>query len=385
MNKKIGISLILGLIVSILALYLAFRNVPFDDLIAYLASINYVWILPAAAVILLSFALRAYRWKIILESVGKIGFWQSFHPLMIGFMINCILPGRVGEVARPVILQKKENISFSAGLATVGAERVFDVGMLIILFAALLAMVEIDPNLDIVFGKYHLNQTTLMAVGKGTGKLLLLLIAGIALVVFNKTRNMINDVIIRLPGMFFFAGPDIRKKIQEKFCRPLVRIVENFATGFALVKYPMKICACFSLSILIWGLAAFSYYLVSLGCPGIKLSFIEITAMMVIICFFIALPSVPGYWGIWEAGGVFALLLFGVSSKDAAGFTLANHAIQIFPVIFVGLVSAMITSVNIWQVSYEERKIAVPNPNDSAPNKINNIEIEKENVEQINT
>jgi uncharacterized membrane protein YbhN (UPF0104 family) len=95
---------------------------------------------------------------------------------------------------------------------------------------------------------------------------------------------------------------------------------------------------------------------VALGCPGIELSFIEITAVMIIICFFIALPSVPGYWGIWEAGGVFALLLFGVSSKNAAGYTLANHAIQIFPVIIVGLISAMITSVNVLQVSYEKRR-----------------------------
>ncbi|MBW2449569.1 MAG: UPF0104 family protein, partial [Deltaproteobacteria bacterium] len=51
MKKKIGISLILGLVVSLLALFLAFRNVPFDDLIIYLASINYVWILPAVVVI----------------------------------------------------------------------------------------------------------------------------------------------------------------------------------------------------------------------------------------------------------------------------------------------------------------------------------------------
>jgi uncharacterized membrane protein YbhN (UPF0104 family) len=76
---------------------------------------------------------------------------------------------------------------------------------------------------------------------------------------------------------------------------------------------------------------------------------------MIIICFFIALPSVPGFWGIWEAGGVFALVLFGVSSKDAAGYTLVNHAIQMFPVIIVGLVSAMVTSINILQVSYEKR------------------------------
>jgi hypothetical protein len=88
---------------------------------------------------------------------------------------------------------------------------------------------------------------------------------------------------------------------------------------------------------------------------------------MIIICFFIALPSVPGYWGIWEAGGVFALVLFGVSSKDAAGYTLANHAIQIFPVMIVGLVSVMVTSVNILQVSYEKRGKAVNNPEEPKP------------------
>jgi hypothetical protein len=208
-----------------------------------------------------------------------------------------------------------------------------------------------------------------MAIGEGTFKLLLLLILGIAMVAFNKTRRMINDLITRMPGMFFFAGPDFKKKIQKKICNPLVRVVENFATGFTLVKYPMKICACFGISVVIWGLAALSYYLVSLGCPGIELSFMEITAVMIIICFFIALPSVPGYWGIWEAGGVFALLLFGVSSKDAAGFTLANHAIQIFPVIFVGLISAMVTSVNIFQVSYKERTSAVLNPDDPTSHK----------------
>ena len=369
MNKKVGISLILGLAVSILALYLAFRNVPFNDLIIYFESINYVWIPPAVVILLLSFALRAYRWKIILESAGRIGFWQSFHPLMIGFMINCILPGRVGEVARPVILQKKENISFTTGLATVGTERMFDVGMLIILFGVLLATVKIDPSIDIVFGKYHLNKTTLMSVGQGTFTLLLLLIFGIALVAFNKTRNVINGIITRIPVMFFFAGPVLKKKIQKKICQPLVGVVENFATGFSLVKYPMKLCVCFSLSVVIWGLAAFSYYLVALGCPGIELSFIEITATMIIICFFIALPSVPGFWGIWEAGGVFALLLFGVSSKDAAGYTLANHAIQVFPVIFVGFISAMLTSVNILQVSYKERTSAILNPNNSKSNR----------------
>ena len=76
---------------------------------------------------------------------------------------------------------------------------------------------------------------------------------------------------------------------------------------------------------------------------------------MVIICLFIALPSVPGFWGVWEAGGVFAMSIFGVSTNAAAGFTLANHGVQVLPVIIVGFISAIITSVNIWQVSYEKK------------------------------
>jgi len=47
--------------------------------------------------------------------------------------------------------------------------------------------------------------------------------------------------------------------------------------------------------------------------------------------------------------------IFGVSTNAAAGFTLANHGIQVFPVIIVGFISAIITSVNIWQVSYQKK------------------------------
>ena len=138
--------------------------------------------------------------------------------------------------------------------------------------------------------------------------------------------------------------------MRERICAPLTDFLENFALGFALIKNPKKVGICIILSIIIWSLAALSYYVMALGCPGIRLSYFEIMAVMIIICLFIALPSVPGYWGLWEAGGVFALSLFGVSAKEALGFTLVNHVIQIVPVIIVGLVSAMIMGVNVWQL-----------------------------------
>ncbi len=81
---------------------------------------------------------------------------------------------------------------------------------------------------------------------------------------------------------------------------------------------------------------------------------------MVLIYIYISLPSIPRWWGLWEAGGVFALSLFGIATKDAAGFTLANHAIQVIPVILIGFVSAMILSVNIRRLSFEGKKIKNP-------------------------
>ena len=121
MKRKMIISLVSGVAISVIALYFALRNVPFDELTDYLVSINYFWVIPSALVALLAFAVRALRWQLILRSAHRIGFWRAFHPLMLGFMLNCILPARAGEVARPAILYKKDNVPFSTGLATVAA------------------------------------------------------------------------------------------------------------------------------------------------------------------------------------------------------------------------------------------------------------------------
>ena len=355
MKRNLTISLVLGVAVSVAALYLAFRNVPISDLVKYLASINYYWVIPSVGLALISFVMRVFRWQIILASARQVSFWRAFHPLMIGFMVNCILPGRVGEVARPVILHKQDNFPVSTGLATVATERVFDISLLIILFATVLATVKINPHLSIAFGGYRLNRETLEFISSGMLKLCVALIVGIFFITIERTRSIINTLILKFPSLFFFLNPTGKAKIHRVISLPVIKILENFAEGLSLVKYPKKVFFCIVLSFLVWYLAALSIYIMALGCPGIDLSFLEITAVMIIICFFIALPSVPGFWGLWEAGGVFALSLFGVSANDAAGFTLANHAIQMIPVILIGFVSAVFTGVNIWRVAFEER------------------------------
>jgi uncharacterized protein (TIRG00374 family) len=353
MKKNVTISFIAGLVISGAALYFAFKNIPLRELGRYLGSINYFWMVPAVAISLFSFYLRAVRWRLILESVRKIGVWRAYHPMIIGFMINCVLPGRLGEVARPAILQKEEKIAFTTGLATVAAERAFDIFFLVALFLVTAGMVKIDPDLNMAFGSHQLNRETLVLVFNTLVKLGVVLIAGIVLFSIGNVRGILYRAIRFMPRLFFFAGQGFQAAFGRRVCEPVIGILENIARGFSLVRYPRRIFYCATLSAIIWALQALSYYLVSLGCPGINLGFFEIAAAMVIICFFISLPSVPGWWGLWEAAGVFALSLFGVASKQAAGYTLVNHALQVLPVIIAGLGSALFLSVNIGKIAYQ--------------------------------
>lgn len=347
------LSLSVGFVLSTGALYVAFRNVPFNELWGYIANINYFWILPSALLVIIAFVLRALRWQIILSATHRVEYRQAFHPLMIGFMLNCILPGRIGEVARPVILKKKNDIAFTTGLATVAAERIFDSLFLIAALAGIISTIQIDPQFQIDFAGYSLNRDALIIISKGVLKLSLILLTCILLVALDRPKHLIKQLIISIPKLLFFVSDRVKEKIDQTICHRLNLIIDNISQGFLLLKQPRKIFACLGLTIIIWVISSFSYSVMALGCPGIDLSIYEFTAVMIIICFFIALPSVPGFWGVWEAGGVFAMVLFGVSHETAAGFTLTNHVVQIVPVVIVGLISAMTISVNIMQVSYE--------------------------------
>ena len=160
-----------------------------------------------------------------------------------------------------------------------------------------------------------------MIVGAGRGMiaLVVLICVSIALITVEKTRNMLKRIVAAATRLLFFLDASRREKFPGKFVHWTSQLMENIATGFALVKSPRRIAVCLAYSALVWAFTVASYYAMMKGSPGVDLSVVEIAAVMVMICFAIALPSVPGYWGLWEAGGVFALSLFGVESKDAAG------------------------------------------------------------------
>ena len=265
-------------------------------------------------------------------------------------MINTIMPGRAGEFVRPAIIKKTDGVPYALGLSTVVAERFFDAITLIFIFGAMMQFINLDPDLNITFHQYQLNKETLEGVFSGLIKICFVFIIIIILISVPKIQNFITAMILQIPFMIPVLSIKKKNKIRELCCAPIVKIVENIAAGFSLVKNPSKIGTCLVYSLIIWSFQAASLYVFSFGCPDIALSYTEMTTVFIIICIFIALPSVPGFWGLWEAGGVFGMALFGISATDAAGFILATHVISIFVILLIGFVSVSVVGINVFKV-----------------------------------
>ncbi len=359
MKGKLAVYMVLGTIISIFALYFAFKNVPFSALLNYINSINYLWTILGAGAAIVSLILRAIRWQIIVGALSVIRFWEAFHPLSIAFMINNVFPGRTGEIARPAILKIRSRVSFTSGLATVAAERLIDLVFLVILFITISYTIDLTSGKDFYFSGYHVNGKQLLTIFKGFVLLSIFLFTIMVTLSFQITRKLGINLIYKIPALFWGTSLSFKEKISQKLCVPLVLLTENLASGFSLVRAPKRIYIILVITGMIWAIQAWSFYLVALGCPGLRLSFPEITAVMILICFSIILPSVPGYWGLWEAGGLFALSLFGIPHQEALGYTLINHVVQIFPVTIIGLVSAWTTGINVGKISKATNRMEV--------------------------
>ncbi|MGA1876107.1 MAG: lysylphosphatidylglycerol synthase transmembrane domain-containing protein, partial [bacterium] len=112
MKKKF----LLGLAISTLCLYLIFRKIDLTEFRKSLVTVKYSYLFITLAFIFLFTFFRALRWKYLLCPLKNIKTASLFELVMIGYLANNILPARIGEVVRALVLGKTEGISKIASL-----------------------------------------------------------------------------------------------------------------------------------------------------------------------------------------------------------------------------------------------------------------------------
>lgn len=330
--KKKHISLAIGLAVSVFFLWYAFKDVNFHELWASIRQADWRWGLVTVIVTMASFYWRSLRWRIFLLPVKVISSSRLFGPLMIGFGFNNIFPARAGEFARPLALMKQEKVPYGTGFSTVILERLVDVVTLLALLVTMPLYITLDPTLSFAF-----SEDISISAGWIQDKMPLMSIA--ALVLLTGVLSFLFPPIERLYIRILHALPVLSSGIKLK----LEGFIKSFANGFQSLKSVRALSMTVVHSIIIWFSIAFTFQLMSWGYPGIDMSFGQALGFLVVTCIVITIPSSPGFWGLYEFGGMVALVLMGIvpnttgGQATALGFTMVVHLLQWVPTTAFGL------------------------------------------------
>ena len=131
-KRTLRIAVSLFLMVALLALFL--WNVNFKEVGQALESANPWWLLLAGFLALLSYWLRAVRIILLLRPVGRVRHSTANLSTAVGYAAMSLLPARMGDLVRPVIISRRDALPLSAALASILTERLFDMWTIIVGF-----------------------------------------------------------------------------------------------------------------------------------------------------------------------------------------------------------------------------------------------------------
>ncbi len=146
MGKK-TLRFIASALVAAVFLWLALKDISYQDLRLTMSKLTYYWLFPYLLVSLLSHYLRAERWKQLIDQEGvNPGRMNLYSGVMLGYMVNYAVP-RLGEVSRSIYVGNKEQISRTRLMGTVVLERALDALVMLILFVVSLFYLLSDYRL----------------------------------------------------------------------------------------------------------------------------------------------------------------------------------------------------------------------------------------------
>lgn len=203
-----------------------------------LKNLNYFYVIIIVLMGLLSHYIRALRWKLLIDPMGKTSARNAFYAVMIGYLGNTFVP-RAGEILRASILSRYEKIPVAKLLGTVIVERLFDM-ICYLLFIILTVLVQLELVREFVSGK--IKDIIFSDVGMPVWqKLLILMAAALA--------------------VYFFFRWFFKRYSQNKLVARIIQVWKGLKEGLTTIFHLKKKNAFLIYSLFIWALYMFQIYL----------------------------------------------------------------------------------------------------------------------------
>lgn len=316
---KLGWKGTLGIILSVACIWYAFRGIEWAKAGHAVRDANYVLLLLSVIAATGMFALRALRWRVILDPVApKLPFGPLWRSIAIGQTMTNILPARGGEIVRPYALSREiKTVPFSTALASVALDRVFDAIVVLLLLSVSL----LTPGLPRVL---NVGKTTLT----------------IADIVRFFTVVPIG-LLVALYALVYF--PDRLIKLFEAFARPVSPALEakgsvmlrKFAEGLTVLRNPGHFIAVFLWTLAHWLVQPLAFWLAMLAF-GIHTPIQSTLFVQGVIVAAVAMLPSPGFFGVFEAAGATALAAYGIDRTLGGTWALAYHVASFIPITLIG-------------------------------------------------
>ncbi len=296
----------IGILLSVAFLIFALRGVSPRAVLAGIASANLLLYAAAIAAAVFPMWVRTWRWRSLIVPVHpETRFRPRFAAVNIGFMGNNIFPARAGEFVRAYVLSRLEPVPVVTSLGSLVVERVFDGMTLVALTFVALAMPSFPAQSTA--GREVSHYASYAAIGFGA--------IGVIFVALVIWPRQVVAFIERLVSRF----------LPSSYCRPIVDALESLLAALGAIRRPILLARLIAWSLVLWLLGALSYWL-ALAAFHIHVPFLAALFLQSLISFAVALPSSPGFFGIYEAAARVGLVqIWGIPVNDAVSCAISFH------------------------------------------------------------
>ncbi|HVM71750.1 MAG TPA: lysylphosphatidylglycerol synthase transmembrane domain-containing protein [Anaerolineales bacterium] len=297
-----------GAVISLVAILAIIHFVDLNRFVAAIRTANYWLILVSLAGSIVWLSVRGIVWRTLLR--GRASFKQVFWTLCEGYLLNTVLPFRLGEVGRAFLMGRKAKLGFMDVLSTIIIERIVDIAC----SAAIL-----------------LSAVPFVVGAAGAGRIAILIgalvVAGMVFL-YVLARNQARTVALfqrlsaRWPKLQALGG-----NLLDSFFSGLAILTD----GWLFLRFLFWMAINWIIAILQFLLLLLAFY------PQARLlwSLFALGA----VAFGNAIPSLPGAVGTYEGALGGALTILSGDQSTALAVALTSHLIGIIPTTLLGAIA----------------------------------------------
>lgn len=309
-RTRLALSCALGLGI-VWALWPTMRTMPVDPWIPGTVLGGYLLALAPYHV------LRAGRWGFLVRRLAPVPWRDALLVGLAGYMWIAALPLRLGELARPILLERRARIPIGGGLALVALERITDGLAVGSMFFAATALGGLDDVPD------HVRWGAWITIGGFAGVLSAMIGVAIA------------------PPRFGARLLAVTARFSRRGTDAVGRLVGQLREAMVVLRAPAPVIAFVLATAAYWACNVLGLWWLARGC-GLEVGVVDIAIVTAVMNLVLVLPGGPAQLGLFQGGVALGLSLVVDADRIAtAGSTFAfwAYVCQLSTIVVAGLLA----------------------------------------------